>query len=290
MKKIISIALALLMAVSVFAFTACNNDSSTEYKAQDAADLLQEDFGIAIKKGDTAMKDAVNEVINEWTEDGTIEDYIDYYQNLADYEEGIIDTKPDAGSLKTSWSFGNGGTITVYTESGFAPFEFLSGNKVIGVDIAIMSEVAERLGKSIDIQDVSFNTIPTCVKNASGDAVGAAGLTIDDERKQSVDFSVPYFKSTLVVVSANGQYDSLKDLDGLTVGVQEGTSGDKIATDANSGYTYTKENGETVTINASIDVKQYDKYASAFADLKNGRIDAILMDKIPAITMLSSIG
>lgn len=288
MKKIISLALVLLMVVSAFAFTSCKKNNN-DYVAADATDLLQEDFGIAIQKGNTAMKTAVDEVVNEWVANGKIDDYIDYYQNLADYEEGNIDTAPDAGDLKTSWTFGNGGVITVYTESGFAPFEFLSNNNVIGVDIAIMSEVAERLGKSIEIKDVVFDTIPTCVATASGDAVGAAGLTIDAERKQTVDFSAVYYKSTLVIVSAGGKYTSLEGLDGLTIGVQAGTSGDKIATDANKGYTYEDANGETVTINASIEVRPYDKYAYAFTDLKNGRIDAILMDKIPAIMMLNSI-
>ncbi len=288
MKKIISLALVLLMAVSAFALASCKKDENN-YVAADATDLVQEDFGIALQKGNTAMKTAVDEVVNEWVANGKIEDYIDYYQNLADYEEGNIDTAPDAGDLKTSWTFGNGGVITVYTESGFAPFEFLSNNNIVGVDIAIMSEVAERLGKSLEIKDVVFDTIPTCVATASGDAVGAAGLTIDEERKQTVDFSAVYYKSTLVIVSAQGKYTSLKSLDGLRVGVQTGTSGDKIATDANSGYTDENASGETITIKAEIDVRQYEKYAYAFTDLQNGRIDAILMDKIPAIIMLNSI-
>ncbi len=293
MKKIISLALVLLMLVSVFAVTSCKQDK-TEYVALDATDLLQEDFGIALKKGDTAMKTAVDEVVNEWVSNGNMQKYIDYYTDLADYEAGAKDTAPVAGDLKTSWSFGNGGTITVYTESGFAPFEFLSGDDIIGVDIAIMSEVAERLGKSIEIQDVVFDTIPQCVKTATGDAVGAAGLTINDERKEAVDFSAVYYSSTLVVVSAKDKsYSKLADLSGLKVGVQEGTSGDLIATDASStaGYTFTNADEQEVTLKVSIsEVSRYKQYSLAFADLKNGRIDAIVMDKLPALTMLNLIG
>lgn len=292
MKKIISLALVLLMAVSVFAFASCKKDG--EYVALDAQDLLQEDFGIAVKKGDATMKNAVDEVVNEWVSNGTMQKYIDYYTDLADYEAGAKDEAPVAGDLKTSWTFGNGGVITVYTESGFAPFEFLSGNDIIGVDIAIMSEVAERLGKSIEIQDVVFDTIPQCVKTATGDAVGAAGLTINDERKEAVDFSAVYYSSTLVIVSAKESgYTKLSDLSGLKVGVQEGTSGDLIATDASSadGYTYTNADEEDVTLKVSIgEIARYKQYSLAFEDLKNGRIDAIVMDKLPALTMLNLIG
>ncbi len=293
MKKIISISLAVMMLVSLaFCFASCGKEP-TEYVAVDAVDLLQEDFGIAIKKGDTAMKTAVDAVVNEWVANGTMEKYINYYTDLADYEAGAKDTAPEAGDLQTSWEFGNGGVITVYTESGFAPFEFMSGEKIIGVDIAIMSEVAERLGKSIDVKDVAFDTIPTCVKTAEGDAVGAAGLTINDERKEAVDFSSVYFSSTLVVVSAKeNSFDSISDLAGLKVGVQEGTSGDLIVSAAKGeGHTYENEDGETVTVKAAIsEVKQYKQYSLAFQDLKNGRIDAIVMDKLPALTMLNLVG
>ncbi len=289
MKKIISLALLLVMVVSVFALTSCGGND--EYVAIDATDLLQEDFGIATKKGDTAMLNAVNEVVNEWVANGTMEKYLDYYTDLADYDAGNGE-KPET-DLQLEWNFGDKGVITVYTESGFAPFEFLSGNKIVGVDIAIMSEVAERQGKSIEIKDVLFDTIPTCVQTATGEAVGAAGLTINDERRQAVDFSAVYYSSTLVVVSSKkNSFDQISDLKGLKVGVQEGTSGDLIVTDAKGdGHKYEDADGKEVTVKVEIgEVSRYKQYSLAFSDLKNGRIDAIVMDKLPALTMLNLIG
>ncbi|MBQ3040511.1 MAG: transporter substrate-binding domain-containing protein [Clostridia bacterium] len=289
MKKIISLALLLVMVVSVFALTSCGGND--EYVAIDATDLLQEDFGIATKKGDTAMLNAVNEVVNEWVANGTMEKYLDYYTDLADYDAGNGE-KPET-DLQLEWNFGDKGVITVYTESGFAPFEFLSGNEIVGVDIAIMSEVAERQGKSIEIKDVLFDTIPTCVQTATGEAVGAAGLTINDERRQAVDFSAVYYSSTLVVVSSKkNSFDQISDLKGLKVGVQEGTSGDLIVTDAKGdGHKYEDADGKEVTVKVEIgEVSRYKQYSLAFSDLKNGRIDAIVMDKLPALTMLNLIG
>ncbi len=292
MKKLIAIALSLVMVIcAVSVFVACDN-ASVELVAIDAADLLKEDFGIAVKKGDTELMAMVNAVIDEWVADGTMTKYVDYYDALAKGET------PSTDGLQVSWDFGDATEVlTVYTESGFAPFEFLSNGEVIGVDIAIMSEVAERNNLKMEVKDVAFDTITTCVKGHSGKAVGAAGITINDERKQEVDFSSIYYSSTLVVVSAKDKsISSVKDLSGLTVGVQEGTSGDLIISAAKTakGHSYTdydadgNEITKTVTVDATTEVKQYKQYALALADLKAGRIDAILMDKLPAQTMLAA--
>ena len=295
MKKIISAVLAVVMlATSALLFASCGK-KNTDLVAIDATDLLKEDFGIAVKKGNTALMNAINEVIDAWVADGTMTKYIVYYDALSKSLEGAGET-PDAGDLKTTWDFGSATeVITVYTESGFAPFEFIADGNVIGVDIAIMSEVAVKMGKKIEVKDVLFDTITTNVNAATGDAVGAAGITINDDRKQSVDFSNIYFSSTLVIVSAKDKsISSVKDLAGLKVGVQEGTSGDLIisAAKTDAGYTYEveNENGEVETIvvkvDASTTVSQYKQYALVLEDLKAGRIDAILMDKLPAQTML----
>ena len=294
MKKIIAFMLVLVMVA--VAFTSCAKKNS-DFVAKDATDLIQEDFGIAVKKGNTALLEAVNKVIDKWVEDGTMTKYIDYYTALADFEAGAEGaTEPVAGDLKTTWDFGSATeTIVVYTESGFAPFEFISNNKVIGVDIAIMSQVALDMGKKIEVKDVVFDTIPTCVDKDTGDAVGAAGMTISEDRKQTVDFSNIYYSSTLVVVSDKDKaITSVKDLAGLKVAVQEGTSGDLIISDAvkADGYKYTVENDageeETVVVKAEgAEVVRYKQYALALEDLKSGRVDAILMDKLPALTMLA---
>ena len=172
----------------------------------------------------------------------------------------------------------------------------MSNGNVVGVDIAIMNEVAVNMGKKVKVQDIAFDTIPLSVQQSTGDAVGAAGLTINDERKEMVDFSSIYYSSTLVVVSAEDKaFSSVKALDGLKVGVQEGTSGDLIISAAASanGHSYVTENdaGEEVTVtvkvSAETEVSRYKQYALALADLEAGRIDAILMDKLPAQTMLA---
>ena len=291
MKKMVKFVLSfMLVAVIIgasFALVACNGDDKN-YVAVAAIDLLQEDFGIAVKKGNTSLMNAVNVVIDKWLANGKMNQYMDYYSALANEEKGGESAVAPDG-LQTSWDFGSATeVVTMYTESGFAPYEFYKGENIVGLDVAIMSQVAVKLGKKLEVKDVVFDVVATNVANSTGDAVGAAGITINDERKQVIDFSNVYASSTLVIVSENGQYSSVKDLAGKTVGVQEGTSGDLIISAAKgAGYTYENEDGQDVTVTAvGATVKQYKQYALALQDLKNGRIDAILMDKIPAELML----
>ncbi len=290
MKKIITIILVLTLALcSAIALSACNKIAK-EFESIDATDLLQEDFGIAVTKGNTTLMNEINNVINTWIENGNMDKYMDYYEAV--YEE-TDEVTPVPTGLAVAWDFGAATEeITVYTESGFAPYEFIYDNNVIGVDIAIMSQVALNMGKKINVQDVSFDTIPTLVSTAQGDAVGAAGLTINAERSQIVDFSEVYSSSTLVIVSAKGSgFDSVSKLAGKKVGVQQGTSGDLIISAAitETGHVYNDgENNVTVKA-AGASISRYAQYALVLADLQNGRIDAILMDKIPAKLLLMSI-
>ena len=286
-KFVVSFMLVAVIIGANFALVACNGDDKN-YVAVAAIDLLQEDFGIAVKKGNTSLMNRVNAVIDDWLANGKMNQYMDYYSALANEEKGGESAVAPDG-LQTSWDFGSATeVVTMYTESGFAPYEFYKGENIVGLDVAIMSQVAVNLGKKLEVKDVVFDVVATNVANSTGDAVGAAGITINDERKQVIDFSNVYASSTLVIVSENGQYSSVKDLAGKTVGVQEGTSGDLIISAAKgAGYTYENEDGQDVTVTAvGATVKQYKQYALALQDLKNGRIDAILMDKIPAELML----
>lgn len=291
MKKTMKISIAVLLVATIvgacFALCACNEQGSN-LQAAVALDLLQEDFGIAVKKGNTQLLTAVNVVIDAWLANGKMNQYVDYYTALANEENGGEKAVAPEG-LQTSWDFG-GATqvVTMYTESGFAPYEFVKGGEIVGLDVAIMSQVALNLGKKLEVKDVMFDVIATNVASSTGDAVGAAGITINEERKNAVDFSNVYASSTLVIVSKDGQYSSVKDLAGKTVGVQEGTSGDLIISAAKgAGYSYENEDGATIVVKAEgATVKQYKQYALALQDLKNGRIDAILMDKLPAELML----
>jgi ABC-type amino acid transport substrate-binding protein len=297
MKKIITIVLSLVIIVAC-AFTMLACTSNKEIEIADATDLIVEDYGIAVNKNNATLLASVNKTITTLLENGKMEQYVEYYTALDDYSKGtdanaVAPVAPEG--LTTTWNFGNATEkIIVFTEAGFAPFEYYYNENIVGVDIAIMSEVALSLGKKIEVRDIIFDNIPTEVQNATTDAVGAAGLTITDERAEVVNFSNVYFSTTLVILSEkSSNLTKVSDLAGLRVGVQKGTTGDLIISAAatENGYNYVDyDEVDQKVLAAGAKVSQYEQYALAYADLKAGRIDAILMDKLPALSLLKTVG
>ncbi len=180
------------------------------------------------------------------------------------------------GKKQTLDSIKESGKLTVYTEAGFAPYEFMYENKIVGVDIEIMTKVAEKIGVELDIQDVNFNTICGAVKSGKC-AVGAAGITINEERAQDVDFTVPYASTEQYVVLAvdNDTIKTVEDLKGKQIGVQEGTTSDLLINGLVTDGTLA---GSTVT--------GYTAPAVAAASI--GKIDAVVTDKLTAETIVAN--
>ena len=270
MKKILSLILTALLAVGCcIGLTACG--SKKEYVATAIVGVEVEEFGFAI--GKTASKKteilaAMNEVIAETD----IAKAVSYFTAL--YKEETPTVSIEEPNLDDNTA----GTLKVYTESGFAPYEFVDdNNNVIGVDMYLMALVCEKLNMKLEITDMLFDGI--CGKVATEDnAIGAAGITINDERKETLDFSNPYFSSVQCIISAKDQaFDSLAPLAGKKIGVQKGTTGAFMVEEAiNEGVL--KDTGASMV--------EYDSGPVAFAALKTNKIDFIVLDKLPAQSLV----
>ena len=163
--------------------------------------------------------------------------------------------------------------IVMVTESGFAPYEYRSGDEVVGVDVDIAREIAKELKKELVIKDVDFGSIINELNSGKAD-FAAAGMSIDEERKKSVDFSIEYATSEQVVVVRKG-YDKIKsmnDLENKTISVQLGTVADTYLTDKFS----------------NVKLFRQKKFLAAAEDVKTGKSDCIVMDKLPAIELVKS--
>jgi len=168
------------------------------------------------------------------------------------------------------------GQIKMYTEAGFAPYEFLYNNEIVGVDIEIMKEVAKEIGVELVIEDVAFDTICASVKSGKCD-VGAAGITITEERKESVAFSDPYTSTAqyVVVLADNNDIATVEDLQGKNIGVQQGTTSDIIVENLINDGTLA---GSTTS--------GFTSPAVAAASL--GKLDAVVTDKLTAETIVAN--
>jgi glutamine transport system substrate-binding protein len=153
---------------------------------------------------------------------------------------------------------------TVAFEATFAPLEFRDEKtgEFTGFDIELIKAIGEVEGFDVELKDMGFDGIVSSVKTGNID-IGASGLTIDEDRLESVDFSTPYYKAGLsVVVRANeDKIKSVKDLKGKKIAVQIGTTGSK--------YAKTIE-GANVT--------DFDQVTDALMEVKNGGADALVND------------
>ncbi|MBE6533350.1 MAG: transporter substrate-binding domain-containing protein [Ruminococcaceae bacterium] len=153
-------------------------------------------------------------------------------------------------SLFTFASCGDDNKIIVQTNAFFAPFEYYDGDKIVGVDVEIMNLVGEKLGKEVEFKDGDFAVIIDVVKEGKTADCGAAGLTITDERKEKVDFSIPYYTSVQYVIFKKDNAPEMKTAeDGSKYVVWEALAGKKIGTQTDTtGWIYT--DGE---VNATAD-------------------------------------
>lgn len=163
--------------------------------------------------------------------------------------------------------------------------EMINGydGSVVGVDMYLMALVCEELDMKMNVTDMDFDGIVGAV-STKDNAVGAAGITINDERKLEVDFSNAYFSSVQYIISGKDEaYTSLEDLAGKIIGVQKGTTGALMVTDAINGTE--DEDGNHVAgvlEGTGASVLEYDTGAVAFTAMKNGKCNFVVIDELPA--------
>lgn len=140
------------------------------------------------------------------------------------------DTSPDAAAIDLVAD----GVLTMCTNPPFEPFEYTdAAGNVVGMDVDIVREVAQDLGLDLAINITPFETIESGTDLEVGNCdVVASGLTITDERATKFDFSEPYFDSDLgILVQADSGISGEGDLEGVRIGVQQATTGDRWVSD-----------------------------------------------------------
>ena len=161
----------------------------------------------------------------------------------------------------------NDNKLVMVTEAGFAPYEYHDGSGIVGVDVDIAHEIAAAMGKELEIKDVAFDSLINELNSGKAD-FAAAGMSINEERKKEVDFSIEYVSSKQVVVVRKdyNKIKSVNDLNGKTISVQLGSVAD----------TYVTKNFKNSKI-----VRQK-KFLSAAEDVKAKKSECIIMDVLPA--------
>ena len=159
------------------------------------------------------------------------------------------------------------GVLTMATNAAFPPYEMTTDDGGYeGIDVEVATAIAEKLGLELVVDDMDFNSVVTAVQTGKDD-IAMAGLTVNEERKQNVDFTDTYATGVQVVIVKDGSdIATLDDLDGKLIGTQEGTTGWQYCSD---------DYGEDHVI-------AYTNGATAIQALLSGSVDCVVIDNEPA--------
>lgn len=295
MKKIIAVLLTLCLVVMGFA--ACkpadgNNDSTTNENDTNASTatlkvidiaLTSEEYAFAVTKGNAELLKSLNDFLAGIKADGTFDAIMNKYFGDGT-PEGVLISDATVGASENQ--------LVIATNAQFAPFEYVEGEYYYGVDIEIMNLFAKSIGKTLAVNDMEFDSVCTAVGEGMCD-VAASGLTVNDQRKEILDFSDSYYNASQKIIAAatDTAFDActtaeeaeavLKGLpEGTKIGYQTGTTGAfYIDGDADWGF-----DGF-----ANIEGTGYSNGAFAVQDIISGNIAYVVIDEAPAKNIVAGV-
>ena len=297
MKKILSIALALVMMLScIAAFASCKAPEEKGVKVIEIK-LTEEEYAFAVQKGNTALLNQLNDFMAEIKGNGKFDEIVNKY-----FGDGTPTPVVSAKEKKT-----DGSQLIVATNAAFEPFEYMVGENFYGLDLEIMALFAQKLGKELYIYNMEFDAVCLAVsadggsyEGENGDVaveggiadIAAAGLTVSDTRKQILDFSVSYYDaSQMLIVDMNDttfdNCETVADVEAILkgfgkdvkIGVQSATTGQKYCEgDADWGF-----DGFDFT------TMPYNSGALAVQNILNGNVKYVIIDEGPAKAIVKNV-
>lgn len=184
----------------------------------------------------------------------------------------VVGALSGCGKKGTLQKIKDAGEMVMMTNATFPPYEYVKDGVVMGVDQELAQMIADEIGVKLTILDMNFDLLIPSLKGGKGDIV-AAGMSITDERKEEVDFSIPYVDATLLIMVPKGSsIAGPDDLVGKTISVQENTTSDIFVTD-------NIETKEVLRFKSAVD---------AGSAVVNGQSDVAVIDEMTAKSILAN--
>ena len=159
--------------------------------------------------------------------------------------------------------------LVMATNAEFPPYEYHEGDDIVGIDAEIAQAIADKMGVELVIEDMAFDSIITAVQSGKAD-IGLAGMTVTEDRLESINFSDTYATGKqVIIVAEDSDIASADDFEGKTIGVQGSTTGDLYVT-----WDYVDE--------GLAQIERYNKGMDAVMALLQGKVDAVVIDNEPA--------
>lgn len=152
--------------------------------------FADEDYAICVAKDNDELTQDINNALNELKEDGTVDKIINNY---------IGDDAGNSPYVSPADVDTSKGELHMATNAFFEPYEFYEGDTVVGIDAMIAQAICDKLGYKLVIDDMDFDSIITAVQSGKAD-FGMAGMTVTEERLQSINFTDSYTTATQVII------------------------------------------------------------------------------------------
>ncbi|SFT20990.1 basic amino acid ABC transporter substrate-binding protein [Paenibacillus sp. BC26] len=171
-------------------------------------------------------------------------------------------------NTNTGSEAGNSSEDTTYkfaTDAAYAPMEYMDKDKITGFDIEFLEAVMAEAGVKYEVDNTGWDGMLEGVKQGTEYHAGVSSISITDDRKQTYDYSMPYFESiNVIMVKEGSDIKSALDLKDKKVAVQSGTTADTLMT--------------KIMGNSNTDLKKFDSNAVALLELDQGGADAVVAD------------
>ncbi len=221
--------------------------------------LVEESYAAAWSKTErgAALRDEYNEFLAQIQADGTLEEI-----------DGIWISMDESKKVVEDWTTfpADNGVIRMAVKTDVAPFCYIKDNQIVGYDVDLMARFCKARGYGLEVTSAEIASIFAGLATGVYD-VSASGLTVTEERAESVNFSAPDYTGGVVAVVANrgqfeARYQTFQDFAGATVGVMSGGIADQLVNNVVSGCEF----------------KYYDDASAMLLALQSGTLDAVAHD------------
>ncbi len=275
MKKV----LALILAAAMLALCLASCGGSKQVVKVIDINLTDEEYAFGVDKAQPELLEKVNAFIEKIMKDGTFDKVCNNY---------FGDGKPNpvtSAELDTSKD-----QLVVATNAGFEPFEYMDGDKYVGIDMEIAKLLADELGMELVISNMDFDAVCLSVGQHKCD-IAMAGLTVRPDREEYVSFSKSYYSASqkLIVKADDTTFDACKtkeDVEAILnqkdtntiIGVQSGTTG----------QFYVQGDAEWEFAGFPVTCNPYKNGSLAVQDVINGNISYVVIDSAPAAAITAA--
>lgn len=153
--------------------------------------FAEEEYAICVSKDNAELTAAINEALAQLKADGTLDNIVKNY--IGDDTKGQFPYESPADVDRSN------GTLVMATNAYFEPYEYYDGDTVVGIDADMAQAVCDVLGYELQIEDMEFDSIISAVQSGKAD-MGVAGMTVTEDRLQSIDFTDSYASSKQVII------------------------------------------------------------------------------------------